>query len=47
MLMMLLGKDVKTAMRELMELPPSRELNLPETAGGPARKLLEKLGLDA
>ncbi|THV07618.1 glycerol-3-phosphate dehydrogenase [Dendrothele bispora CBS 962.96] len=40
------GKDVKTAMRELMELPPSRELNLPATAGGPARKLLQKLGLE-
>ncbi|KAF9040411.1 glycerol-3-phosphate dehydrogenase [Hymenopellis radicata] len=40
------GKDIQTAVRELMELPPSRELELPPTAGGPARHLLEKLGLE-
>ena len=33
-------------MRELLELPSSRELELPPTAGGPARELLNKLGLD-
>lgn len=38
-------KDIRTAVRELMELPPSRELELPPTAGGPARQLIEKLGL--
>ncbi|KIY63024.1 glycerol-3-phosphate dehydrogenase [Cylindrobasidium torrendii FP15055 ss-10] len=40
------GKDIRDAVKELMELPPSRELELPPTAGGPARHLLEKLGLD-
>ncbi|PFH54850.1 hypothetical protein AMATHDRAFT_52843 [Amanita thiersii Skay4041] len=40
------GKDVRMAVRELMELPPSRELELPPTAGEPARQLLEKLGVD-
>jgi hypothetical protein len=39
------GKDTQDAVRELMELPPSRELELPPTAGGPARQLLRKLGL--
>ncbi|KIM47810.1 hypothetical protein M413DRAFT_439489 [Hebeloma cylindrosporum] len=39
------GKDTRQAVRELMELPPSRELELPPTAGGPARRLLIKLGL--
>ncbi|KAH9486557.1 Glycerol-3-phosphate dehydrogenase [NAD(P)+] [Psilocybe cubensis] len=38
------GKDTRAAVRELMELPPSKELELPATAGGPARRLLEKLG---
>ncbi|PPQ64490.1 hypothetical protein CVT26_002029 [Gymnopilus dilepis] len=41
------GKDTRVAVRELMELPPSRELELPPTAGGPARRLLAKLGLEA
>ncbi|KAF6766601.1 glycerol-3-phosphate dehydrogenase [Ephemerocybe angulata] len=41
------GKDTKVAVRELMELPPSRELDLPPTAGGPARRLLTKLGMDS
>jgi len=41
------GKDTRQAVRELMELPPSRELELPPTAGGPARRLLTKLGLTA
>jgi len=40
------GKDTRTAVRELMELPPSKELELPPTAGGPARQLLRKLGLE-
>ncbi|KAE9400539.1 glycerol-3-phosphate dehydrogenase [Gymnopus androsaceus JB14] len=40
------GKDVQTAVRELMELPPTKELDLPPTAGGPAKQLLKKLGLD-
>ncbi|KAF8973611.1 glycerol-3-phosphate dehydrogenase [Flammula alnicola] len=39
-------KDTRLAVRELMELPPSRELELPPTAGGPSRRLLKKLGLD-
>jgi len=39
------GKDTRTAVRELMELPPSRELELPPTAGAPARQLMQKLGL--
>ncbi|KAK2461598.1 hypothetical protein APHAL10511_006061 [Amanita phalloides] len=40
------GKDTQTAMRELMELPPSRELELPPKAGAPARRLMQKLGLE-
>ncbi|TFK36907.1 glycerol-3-phosphate dehydrogenase [Crucibulum laeve] len=40
------GKDTQAAVRELMQLPPSRELELPPTAGGPARQLLRKLGLE-
>ncbi|KAJ7596821.1 glycerol-3-phosphate dehydrogenase [Mycena floridula] len=40
------GKDIQTGVRELMELPPSKELELPPTAGGLARKLLKKLGID-
>jgi hypothetical protein len=40
------GKDARVAVRELMELPPSKELELPPTAGGPARQLLRKLGLE-
>ncbi|KAF9460138.1 glycerol-3-phosphate dehydrogenase [Collybia nuda] len=40
-------KDTRVAVRELMELPPSRELELPPTAGGPAQQLLRKLGLRA
>ncbi|KAJ7193373.1 glycerol-3-phosphate dehydrogenase [Mycena pura] len=38
-------KRAQTAVQELMDLPPSRELELPPTAGGPARELMEKLGL--
>ncbi|KAG6817723.1 hypothetical protein H0H87_004514 [Tephrocybe sp. NHM501043] len=38
-------QDARDAVRELMELPPSRELELPPTAGGPAQQLLRKLGL--
>ncbi|TEB38924.1 glycerol-3-phosphate dehydrogenase [Coprinellus micaceus] len=41
------GKEAKTAVRELMELPASRELQLPPTAGGPAQRLLSKLGMDS
>ncbi|KAF7347632.1 Glycerol-3-phosphate dehydrogenase [NAD(+)] [Mycena venus] len=37
-------KATLTAVRELMDLPPSRELDLPPTAGGPAKQLMEKLG---
>ncbi|KAF9448192.1 glycerol-3-phosphate dehydrogenase [Macrolepiota fuliginosa MF-IS2] len=40
------GKDTRLAVRELMELPPSRELELPPTAGKPARQLMRKLGLE-
>jgi len=39
------GKEVRDAVKELSELPPSRELNLPPTAGIPAQRLLAKLGL--
>jgi hypothetical protein len=42
-----LGKDARTAVRELMALPPSKELELPPTAGSPSRRLLAKLGLDS
>ncbi|KAF7339262.1 Glycerol-3-phosphate dehydrogenase [NAD(+)] [Mycena sanguinolenta] len=38
-------KATKAAMRELMDLPPSKELDLPPKAGGPAKQLIEKLGL--
>ncbi|KAF9015579.1 glycerol-3-phosphate dehydrogenase [Cyathus striatus] len=41
------GKDTRSGVRELMELPPSRELELPPAAGAPARELLRKLGLEA
>ena len=40
------GKDTRAAVRELMELPPSRELELPPTAGKPARQLMQRLGLE-
>lgn len=40
------GKDIRTAVRELRELPPSKELDLPPTTGGPARELLKKLGIE-
>lgn len=40
------NKDTRLAVRELMELPPSRELELPPMAGKPARRLLRKLGLE-
>lgn len=40
-------KATKTAVQELMDLPASRELDLPPTAGGPAKQLLEKLGLSS
>ncbi|KAF9566121.1 glycerol-3-phosphate dehydrogenase [Agrocybe pediades] len=41
------GKNTRDAVKDLMELPPSRELELPPTAGGPARRLMNKLGLEA
>ncbi|TRM65922.1 hypothetical protein BD626DRAFT_486242 [Schizophyllum amplum] len=37
---------VQDAIRYLMELPPSRELDLPKAPHGPASRLLKKLGLD-
>lgn len=40
------GKDTFDAVKGLSELPPSRELELPPTAGAPARRLVTKLGLD-
>jgi len=40
------GKETRTAVRELMELPPSKELELPPANGGPARQLMRKLGLE-
>jgi len=39
------GKEVHDAVKELSELPPSRELDLPPTAGIPAQRLMAKLGL--
>ncbi|KAL1708361.1 6-phosphogluconate dehydrogenase [Schizophyllum commune] len=40
------GLGVKDAIRYLMELPPSKELDLPKAPHGPASRLLKKLGLD-
>jgi len=40
------GKDIQVALRELLELPPSRELQLPPRADGPARRVMKKLGLE-
>ncbi|KAJ7751249.1 glycerol-3-phosphate dehydrogenase [Mycena maculata] len=40
-------KETKRAVRDLMDLPASRELDLPPTAGEPARQLMEKLGLSS
>ncbi|KAJ7070807.1 glycerol-3-phosphate dehydrogenase [Mycena amicta] len=39
------GLSTRMAVTELMELPPSRELELPPTIGKPAEKLLQRLGL--
>ncbi|KAJ3843878.1 6-phosphogluconate dehydrogenase [Lentinula raphanica] len=39
-------KDIQTAVRELLELPLSKEIDLPSAAGGPAKQLMKKLGLD-
>jgi len=39
-------KDVKAAVQELMARPPSKELELPARAGGPAHQLIRKLGLE-
>jgi len=39
------GKDVRDAVRELSELPMSKELELPLTAGVPAQRLMAKLGM--
>ncbi|KAG1749790.1 6-phosphogluconate dehydrogenase [Suillus paluster] len=41
------GKDLHEGIQELMCRPPSRELDLPEKAGEPAKRLMQKLGLDA
>ena len=42
------GKDTRLAVRELMELPPSRELELPSSSdGGPAARLVAKLGISS
>jgi len=41
------GKDTQDAMTELLNRPPSRELQLPPNVGGPARLLLEKLSIEA
>ncbi|KAJ4463285.1 hypothetical protein C8R41DRAFT_861916 [Lentinula lateritia] len=38
-------KDIQTAVRELLELPLSKEIDLPSATGGPAKQLMEKLGL--
>ncbi|KAF7979372.1 hypothetical protein HWV62_42452 [Athelia sp. TMB] len=40
------GKDIHQGVRELMSRPPTQEIKLPETAGGPVRQLKRKLGLD-
>lgn len=40
-------KNVEEEVKLLLSLPPMRELDLPETAGGPARRLRKKLGLEA
>ncbi|KAG2755456.1 NAD-dependent glycerol-3-phosphate dehydrogenase [Suillus brevipes Sb2] len=40
------GKDLHEGIQELMCRPPSRELDLPEKAGEPAKRLMHKLGLD-
>ncbi|KAJ7651710.1 glycerol-3-phosphate dehydrogenase [Mycena polygramma] len=37
--------ETKTAVQELMDLPPSRELELPPTAGAPANQLMKKLAV--
>ena len=44
--MLFAGLGVKDAIRYLMELPPSKELDLPKAPHGPASRLLKKLGLD-
>lgn len=40
------GKDVKTGVQELMNRPPSRELDLPKKTGEQAKRLLRKLGIE-
>ncbi|KAG5221061.1 Glycerol-3-phosphate dehydrogenase [Salix suchowensis] len=40
------GKDVRTAVSDLMAMPPSRELELPPKAGGPKWRLVKKVGLE-
>jgi hypothetical protein len=40
------GKEVEKTVFALKSLPPSRELELPEKAGGPGRRLKQKLGID-
>ncbi|EPQ60497.1 glycerol-3-phosphate dehydrogenase [Gloeophyllum trabeum ATCC 11539] len=41
------GKDLQGTVRGLMSLPPLRELDLPAQAGGPVKRLMQKLGLSA
>ncbi|KAL0951468.1 hypothetical protein HGRIS_008156 [Hohenbuehelia grisea] len=38
------GKDVRTSVTDLLAMPPSRELELPARADGPAKQLMQKLG---
>ena len=40
------GHEVGETVNGLMNLPPSRELELPEKSGGPARRLKKKLGIE-
>ncbi|KAJ4485913.1 6-phosphogluconate dehydrogenase [Lentinula aciculospora] len=37
------GKDIQAAVRELLELPLSKEIDLPSATGGPAERLIKKL----
>ncbi|EIM92296.1 glycerol-3-phosphate dehydrogenase [Stereum hirsutum FP-91666 SS1] len=38
------GKNVEEGARALMELPPQKEVDLPEGTGGPLKELMRKLG---
>ncbi|TFK56570.1 NAD-dependent glycerol-3-phosphate dehydrogenase [Heliocybe sulcata] len=39
------GKNLQETVQGLMSLPPLRELDLPEQAGGPVKRLMQKLAL--